>query len=365
MQPGEALFVAPETAAMSSSNVVPFTGNRKSARSSHRGEAQDPDALLQKLRGTKRLAKSDQAILVENLGQLITRFDADNAKEIARSVLEENEREKRKRYIRLPGEPVGRLARHAASGGSFARIIDRLIEVHVSANVPRDQAKAEVVRRALSRTSFRPPAPFGMPANKDVADAVQFASDMKAMSDRLADEAELADFFALIEKHPIFPDDAWNQWTHALELNVNYEPHRIYEWGWDTDEYELDEWIPWWAPRCLIGYWYVPFTCRYVRVPEGSVPEILAQQKDPPSRYSSDYYNCIEPFIHEEHVSETRLLHRLPIWLVVLPLPNRLVPCLYAATHHPGGFYPDQKYPLTDDTLHPLFVARSRHRGRQ
>jgi hypothetical protein len=196
-----------------------------------------------------------------------------------------------------------------------------------------------------------------MPVNPNEADAAQFAADMQAMSDRLADETELAEFLALLAKHPIFPDAAWYQWTHKLELKADHEPNSIHEWGWDTDEYELDEWIPWWAPRCIVGYWYIPFTCRCVRVPEASVPELLAQQTEKPSRYSEDYYNCIEPFIREEHVAETRLFHRLPIWLVVLPLPNRLVPCLYAAIHHPGGFYPDQKHPLTDDTLHPLFVA--------
>lgn len=34
-----------------------------------------------------------------------------------------------------------------------------------------------------------------------------------------------------------------------------------------------------------------------------------------------------------------------------------MVPCLYAATRHPGGFYPGQEYPLTDKSLHPFFVA--------
>src|SRR5262249_32175703 len=153
----------------------------------------------------------------------------------------------------------------------------------VSENVSGDQAKAEVVRKALWRTSFRPPAPFRMPANRSEADIVQFAADMKAISDRLADESDLADFFALVAKHPVFPDDAWYQWTHALELKADHEPNHIYEWGWDTDEYEINEWIPWWAPRCLIGHWYIPFTCRRVLVPENSAREILAQQKDKPN----------------------------------------------------------------------------------
>ena len=342
--------------AMTNENVVPFIRNRSNSHSPGRG-SQEPELLLQKLRDTKRLAKSDQAVLVENLGQFIVQFDPENAKEIARSVLEENEREKRKRYIRFPGERVGRLTRHAASGGSFARIIGGLIDVLVSKNVSRDQAKSEVIRKALWRTSFRPASPFHMPVNKDEADAAQFAADMKTMSDRLADETELADFFALVAKHPIFPNEAWYQWTHTLELKVEHEANQIHEWGWDSDEYEINEWIPWWAPRCLIGHWYIPFKCRRVRVPQDSVPQILAAQKDNSRCYTSEYYDLIEPFINSEHVAPATLFHRLPIWLVILPLPNRLVPCLYAAIHHPGGFYPGQKHFSSDNFLHPYFVA--------
>lgn len=163
---------------MSSNNVVPFTRHRSGARSSARGPSHDPDELLRTLHGTKRLQKTDQEILVDNLGQLIVHFYPENPKTIARSLLEDNEREKRKRYIRIPGERVGALTRHAASGGSFARIIERLIALCVSEKVSRDRAKGEIVRKALSRTSFRPPAPFRMPANPNEADVAQFAADI-------------------------------------------------------------------------------------------------------------------------------------------------------------------------------------------
>jgi hypothetical protein len=342
---------------MSSDNVVPFTRYRSGARASPRGPSYDPDELLRTLHYTKRLQKTDQEILVDNLGQLIVHFYPENAKPIARSLLEDNEREKRKRYIRIPGERVGALTRHAASGGSFARIIERLIELRVSEQVSRDRAKGEIVRKALSRTSFRRPAPFRMPANPNEADVAQFAADMQAISDRLADETDLAEFLALLAKHPIFPDDAWYQWTHALELKADHEPNSIYDWGWDTDEYEASEWIPWWAPRCLIGYLYIPFTCRCVRLPEDKAAEVRALQLGEPELYTNTYFDVIEPFITPPHIAESRLLHRLPVWLIVLPLPNKLVPCLYAATRHPGGFYPGQKYPLTDNSLHPFFVA--------
>jgi hypothetical protein len=342
---------------MNTDNVVPFIRTTSSARSPLRNHPHDPDELLRTLNRTKRLDKTDQAILVDNLGQLIVKFYPDNAKAIARNLLEDNEREKRKRYIRIPGERVGASTRHAASGGSFARIIERLIALRVSEHVNRDRAKGEIVRKALSRTSFRPPAPFRMPANPNEADVVQFAADMQAISDRLADETDLAEFLALLAKHPIFPNQAWYQWTHALELNTNHEPNSIYDWGWDTDEYEISEWIPWWAPRCLIGYWYIPFTCPCVRLPEDKAAEVRALQLGEPERYSNTYYDVIEPFLTPRHIAEARLLHRLPVWLIILPLPNKLIPCLYAATCLPGGFYPGQKYPLMDNSLHPFFVG--------
>lgn len=344
---------------MSTDNVVPFTRSRSGVRSSQRGpgHAYDPDELLRTLRGTKRLEKQDQAILVENLGQLIALFYPDDPKAVARSLLKDNEREKRKRYIRIPGEHVGPLTRNAASGGSFASIIDKLVDLRASAGVSREQAMSEIVRKVLVRTSFRPPVPFRMFGNTNKADVDRFAADMKAMSDRLADDTDLAEFFALLAKHPIFPDGPWYRWNHALELTPDHEPNSLYDWGWDMDEYEISEGIPWWAPRCLIGYWYIPFTCRCITVPDNKAAEIRALQLGEPERYSDKYFNVIESFITPQNLAETRLLHRLPVWLIILPLPNTLVPCLYATTRHPGGFYPTQRYPLTDNSLHPLFVA--------
>jgi hypothetical protein len=50
--------------------------------------------------------------------------------------------------------------------------------------------------------------------------------------------------------------------------------------------------------------------------------------------------------------------HRLPIWLIVLPLPNRLVPCLYAAIYRPIGFKPKKHSTSHDDPVVPCFVGR-------
>jgi len=147
---------------MNEDNVVDFAVHRWPApgdgtdRAAEResNRANEADELLCTLREKKRLAKADQSALVSNLGRLIVQFDAGNAKAIAKDILQSNEWEKRKGYIRFPSEAAGFVGRHAGSGGAFARIIERLIEVKVSGDVGRDQARSETVRKALRGTSF-------------------------------------------------------------------------------------------------------------------------------------------------------------------------------------------------------------------
>ena len=103
----------------------------------------------------------------------------------------------------------------------------------------------------------------------DDADAAQFAADMIKVFDKLAEETDLADFLALVSKHPIFQGDAWFEWSNSLHLKPERNPNGIYEWGWDTDEDEFKEWIPWWAPKCVIGHLYIPFLCKRLNVPAG------------------------------------------------------------------------------------------------
>jgi hypothetical protein len=351
---------------MNEDNVVDFAVHRWPApgdgtdRAAEResNRANEADELLCTLREKKRLAKADQSALVSNLGRLIVQFDAGNAKAIAKDILQSNEWEKRKRYIRFPSEAAGFVGRHAGSGGAFARIIERLIEVKVSGDVGRDQARSETVRKALRGTSFLPPSPFRMPEGIDDADAAQFAADMNRVFEKLAEEANLAEFLALVSKHPVFPTDAWYQWTNSLNLESEREPNHIFKWGWDTDEDEFAEWIPWWAPKCVIGHLYIPFQCQRLNVPEHGVAEIKKELGDAHRRYANAYFSLLEPFIMPEWMTRCTIHHRLPVWLIALALPNKIVPCLYAGIHHPGGFYPNQRYPSDDDPVSPCFVDR-------
>jgi hypothetical protein len=352
---------------MNGDNVIDFAARRQASPENRADRAlerdstraMEADGLLRTLRETKRLTKADQLALVSNLGHLIIQFDAQNSKATVKRILESNEWEKRKRYIRFPNEATSHLGRYAGSGGAFARIIERLIEVKVNGDVGRDQARSDTTRKALRGTSFLPPSPFRMPEGIDDADATQFATDMNKVLERLAEETDLAEFLALVSKHPIYPETAaWHAWNNSLRLQSELDPNPIYKWGWDTDEDEFEEWIPWWAPKCVIGHLYIPFRCKQLVVPEDGVAEIKKALGDTVSRYSEDYYSLLEPFLRPELKTQSTIYHRLPIWLIALPLPNKIVPCLYAALHLPGGFYPNQQYPTADDPVNPCFVGR-------
>jgi hypothetical protein len=109
--------------------------------------------LLGDLRAKKRVHHDDQPLLAANLGQLVNALESKNPKALAKSILLPNQWEKRKRYIRLPSDPPNQSDRFAASGGTFAGIIDRLIEIKVRKGFDRTQAKIETVYGALKGTS--------------------------------------------------------------------------------------------------------------------------------------------------------------------------------------------------------------------
>jgi hypothetical protein len=97
----------------------------------------------------------DQPTLVANLGQLVNALEPENPRGLAKSILLPDHRGKRKRYIRLPSDKHNQSDRFAASGGTFAGIIDRLIDAKVRKGFDRTQAKIETVYGVLKGTSFR------------------------------------------------------------------------------------------------------------------------------------------------------------------------------------------------------------------
>ena len=346
-------------------NVVDFAarqsivGRQPSARSAEQDahRLNEANHLLHGLRNTKRLSKPDQSAIVGNLGRLIVDLSSTDRNDIAQSVLEKNEYDKRKRYIRFPNESVGPRTRYAASGGSFARILDGLIQLLAIKGFAQDQGKVDVVRKALRGTSFLPTPSFRLPGNKDHAEAVQFGSDMRKVFDKLAEETDLADFFALLSKHPIFPTGAWYQWNNSLEMAADHDPNQIPISDWSPDEEELQDSIPWWAPRCVVGHLYIPFSCKSVRVHDEEGATIGKRIADRLEGFNNELYGLIEPFLDPKYTSASSIVHhRLPLWLIALPLRDRLVPCLYISAQRLGGFYPNQSFPPDGNPVLPCFV---------
>jgi hypothetical protein len=66
-----------------------------------------------------------------------------------------------------------------------------------------------------------------MPEGIDDIDAAQFAADMNKVFDKLAEESDLAEFLALVSKHPIFPPGGWYNWNNSLQLEPELDYNHI------------------------------------------------------------------------------------------------------------------------------------------
>jgi hypothetical protein len=343
---------------MNGHNIIPLPVHRRAlpAHSADRSvsRANEAAGLLSELSRTKRLAKADQRTLIANIGAMVAGVDAENAKSIAKRILEPNEWEKRKRYIRFPHEAEVTQRPNAASGGAFARIIERLVDVRARPGVELLHTKYETVRKALKGTSFLPPSPFRMPEGIEQGDIAPFVNSMDKVFRRLAEQSDLAEFLTLLSKHPIFPIDAWFQWTRELHFCPELEPLELHKWGWDSDDDDFQEWVPWWAPKCVIGHLYVPFQCQRLNIPEDRVADTRRQFGEI-SRYSHNDYSALLDF-GEQYTTHSTVWHRLPIWIAAMALSDRITPCLYVATSLPGGFYPNQEFPAEGDPIRPCFV---------
>jgi len=304
--------------------------------------------LLDDLGRAKRLVRNDRVALVRNLGQLVVQFDSENKNELTKRILESHW-EKRKRYIRFPGESFKRTVKCAASGGDFASIIRRLIDERASKGFERNLITTEVIQHALKGTSFRRASQFHMAEKPErVAssrDAAYFFKELDRALVRFAEAAELADYFDLVSKYPLYPRrHYWSSEIRAepkrpLMLRADREPNDdVYSWKESYEDDELHTWLPWWAPKCVIGHLYVPFRCKHVELPERVVAEIKRECNGTicSDAWKEDCLCEVEP--HCDSVrSETKLntaFHRLPIWLVTVPSSTNLVSCLWASTHY-------------------------------
>ena len=194
--------------------------------------------LLDALRRTKRVLKNDQVILVGNLGQLIDRFRAQEPKRSCcrGSSCRPTGRSGSATFV---SQTRIRLSfdRYAASGGTFAGIIDRLVDEKVRKGFDHTQAMIETVYGALKGTAFRRPSPVSVYLKVvDDSDAAYFVRAMEKVFERLSQEADLAEHFELVSKYPIYPRDIF---SCSLELKADMKPNDLYDWDGSLDEYEF------------------------------------------------------------------------------------------------------------------------------
>jgi hypothetical protein len=353
---------------MTDDNVIDIAAHRPAApehpapprgpRNADRSE--EAMETLEKLRSTSRIPKNDRPIIVRNLGRLLIDIDPESPKQLAKNVLL-SQWEKRKRYIRFPNDPVRASALYAASGLEFAGIIERLAQERIRRGFDRAQATAAAVYTVLKDTSFRRPSRFEIRKGSNEDEAEHLIRAMRQVFDKLAQEVELAAHFERVSKYPIYPNCPYDESSNSLSLDGKYSGNDIYDWDTltDEDEYDLYRYIPWWAPRCVIGHLYISFKNDCLRLPEQGVTALKQACGGEIAKYTwrNKYSELLQPFMTPEFIRPRSVHYRFPVLLVSLPTQNRLVPCLYAATSHPNGFQQDEHACVSQDNpLMPCIV---------
>jgi hypothetical protein len=360
--------------AMTDDNVILLADHRGSAdsddvaaRAAQRNAERSKEAieLLNELRRRKpRLKREDRAILARNLGRVLLEMEPDSPKRLAKKVLQSSSWQKRKRYVRLPDDPVGPSVSYAASGLDFAGIIERLAAEKARRGIDRGQAVASTVYDILKDSSFRRPSRFQIGEGSYENEGALLVGAMKRVFDKLAQDVELAKHFERVSKYSIHPDCPWWQTSNSLALDSKYNGNDIYDWDWltDDDEIDLQSPIPWWAPRCLIGHLYIPFHSRCFDVPEQGVADLKDACGGEVTRanWRNDYWEeVLEPFLRPDCLHSRTVYHRSPVLLIALPRPSRLVPCLYVSVSHPTGFQQVQQHWSSQESpLMPRYVAK-------
>ena len=302
-------------------------------------------ALFAKLQGIPRLAKNDRAAIARNLGRMVFQLQPQNRDEAAKRILGDVYWPKRKRYIRFSSDSSKRAARYAASGSTFARIAQQIIEEKRSKGADHDQAMVETINAALKGTSLQPSKRFKVVEHSDSAegerDAAFIVKSLEKISTTLANEADLPDYFDLISKHPIYPIPidfaAKREQRRLLKLDFGVgwcKPHNWNSFVPDDDDDELMPWLPWWAPKSVVGHLYVPFQTSCVILPKDAVADLkkICGNEITPDSWRTE--QCLFEIGHllEPRLSHrTHLYHRLPVWLTVLPSRNTSVLCLYVS----------------------------------
>lgn len=323
---------------------------------------------LETLRNTVRVPKEDQSKIVRNLGRIVAQIEPKDPMGFAKRVLGEDLFEKRKRYILFAGEQPA--DRYHATGKTFARFIDDLIKERIRRGFADTQAKIETIRDVLKGTSFRPWSRFEMQENGE--DAAFFVDAVGKVLNRLVQECDLQEYFDRVSKYPVYDNSTdrngkWNA-RELLYFHPNKAPNDLYEWNnFLEDEDEIQNWIPWWAPKCIVGHIYVPMDCNSLRLASKVVEHIKEVCGANISEDSWRGADCswLEGLLLDAERTENGAYHRLPVWLMALPQPDRLIACFYTAFDSrmdefqiKASLSSDNSYHAYDNASTPRFVKR-------
>jgi hypothetical protein len=350
---------------MTENNVIDLTARRRSAppedaaRNAQREDNRNNEAkkLLDTLRTKKRILPDDQSILASNLGREIATLEREAPMRLAKTILLDTNWSKRKRYVRFPNEGADSRRRYAASGGALAGIIDRLINEKIRRGISRSHALIETVNGVLKGTSFRPPSRFQM-RNDLEDDGVYFVNKLTKILDKLAQDAGLREYFDLVSRFHIYPIRDLSE-SQQLRLDARYEPNDLYEWDLPLDDDEIQTWVPWWAPKCIIGHAYLPFQCEHLWLtgqPFMEISEACGGEITKERWWSESCSSLVERFISPEFTRPDWVYHRLPVWLILLPSRTGLTPCLYAQVHDIFRYVMRDEWRSSCEYIEPCFV---------
>lgn len=183
------------------------------AQQAERSARQQREAaeLRDKLKNTPRLDVDDRQVIVRNLGRAIERKKGKNSRQTIKALFVDlygeegaiSKEKKRKRYIRLDGEPINDHRtgeEYAANGPEFLRIITGLGKM-LSPDLPVSTAEDEMLLVVCDGASFhnnsRPRLLHGQSLYRS------FKGLMDRILDRVARETDIVEYFENLQDHSI------------------------------------------------------------------------------------------------------------------------------------------------------------------
>jgi hypothetical protein len=166
-------------------------------------------SLEEELKSQTRLLDTDKKILAENLGRICEELNPDKPLAAAMALIEKaqpNLRQKRKRYIRLPGEepsPDGEKFAYGSTGATFAKLAKTAAEMRSTSNDEnvKQRDKENNFKKLLRGTSF-------LPANKPLTLAGRRIKDIldeyeERLIERIEKETRLTELWEILQRTPM------------------------------------------------------------------------------------------------------------------------------------------------------------------